>query len=126
MDDTEDYLTTRYRPKSWYVNDEFNGEFTGNKFEGTDADGDGVKENLYDVTFTHTVFGEYTLTVTYVEETKDASGEWVATGETDTKIFDYSVGATAEEEQEIVRPNTILNIIFGLFAKLLELLGLGG
>ncbi len=126
MDDTEDYLTTRYRPYSWYVNDEFNGEFKGNKFEGTDEDGDGVKENLYDVTFTHTIFGEYTLTVTYVEETKDATGEWVATGETDTKIFDYSVGTTAEEEQEIVRPNTILNIIFGLFAKLLELLGLGG
>ena len=111
MDDTENVLTTRFRPVSWYVNDDFNGEF----------------EEGYDVTFTHTIFGEYTLTINYAEETFDAAtGEWVATGETDTKTFDYSVGTTAEEEQEIVRPNTILNIIFGLFAKLLALLGIGG
>lgn len=116
MDDTENYLTTRFRPVSWYVDDTFNGEFTDNEFE-----------NGYEVTFTHTIFGEYTLTINYVEETFDATtGEWVETGVTDTKTFDYSVGTTAEEEQEIVRPNTILNIIFGLFAKLLELLGLGG
>ena len=116
MDDTEDYLTTRYRPVSWYVDDTYNGEFTDNEFE-----------NGYDVTFTHTIFGEYTLTINYVEETKDAeTGEWVATGNTDTKTFDYTVGTTEYEEQEIVRPNTILNIIFGLFAKLLELLGIGG
>ena len=111
MDDTENVLTTRFRPVSWYVNDDFNGEF----------------EEGYDVTFTHTIFGEYTLTINYAEEILDvATGEWVATGETDTKTFDYSVGTTAEEEQEIVRPNTILNIIFGLFAKLLALLGIGG
>lgn len=111
MDDTEDYLKTRFRPVSWYVNDEFNGEF----------------ENGYDVTFTHTIFGEYTLTINYVEETKDeATGEWVETGVTDTKTFSYTVGTTAEEEQEIVRPNTILNIIFGLFQQLLALLGIGG
>lgn len=116
MDDTENYLTTRYRPVSWYVDDTYNGEFTDNEFE-----------NGYDVTFTHTIFGEYTLTINYVEETKDAeTGEWVATGNTDTKTFDYTVGTTEYEEQEIVRPNTILNIIFGLFAKLLELLGIGG
>lgn len=116
MDDTENYLTTRYRPVSWYVDDTYNGEFTDNEFE-----------NGYEVTFTHTIFGEYTLTINYVEETKDdATGEWVATGNTDTKTFDYSVGTTAEEEQEIVRPNTILNIIFGLFRELLKLLGLGG
>lgn len=115
MDDTENYLTTRYRPVSWYVDDTYNGEFTDNEFE-----------NGYEVTFTHTIFGEYNLTINYVEETKDAeTGEWVATGNTDTKTFDYTVGTTAEEEQEIVRPNTILNIIFGLFKELLALLGLG-
>ena len=116
MDDTENYLTTRFRPVSWYVDDTYNGEFTDNEFE-----------NGYEVTFTHTIFGEYTLTINYVEETKDAeTGEWVATGTTDTKTFDYSVGTTAEEDQEIVRPNTILNIIFGLFRELLKLLGLEG
>lgn len=115
MDDTENYLTTRFRPVSWYVDDTYNGEFTDNEFE-----------NGYEVTFTHTIFGEYTLTINYVEETFDAAtGEWVETGVTDTKTFDYSVGTTAEEEQEIVRPNTILNIIFGLFKELLALLGLG-
>ena len=115
MDDTENYLTTRFRPVSWYVDDTYNGEFTDNEFE-----------NGYEVTFTHTIFGEYTLTINYVEETFDsATGEWVETGVTDTKTFDYSVGTTAEEEQEIVRPNTILNIIFGLFQELLKLLGLG-
>lgn len=116
MDDTENYVTTRFRPVSWYVDDTYNGEFTDNEFE-----------NGYEVAFTHTIFGEYTLTINYVEETKDATtGEWVVTGETDTKTFEYTVGTTAEEEQEIVRPNTILNIIFGLFAELLKLLGLGG
>ncbi len=111
MDDTENYLTKRFRPVSWYVNDDFNGEF----------------EDGYDVVFTHTLFGEYTLTINYVEEEFDAAtGEWVATDVTDTKTFDYTVGATEKEEQEIVRPNTILNIIFGLFAQLLALLGIGG
>ena len=115
MDDTENYLTTRFRPVSWYVDDTYNGEFTDNEFE-----------NGYEVTFTHTIFGEYTLTINYVEETFDsATGEWVETGVTDTKTFDYSVGTTEYEEQEIVRPNTILNIIFGLFKELLKLLGLG-
>lgn len=106
----------RFRPVSWYVDDEFNGEFTDNKYE-----------KGYDVTFTHTIFGKYTLIINYVEEEYDATaGEWVATGETDTKTFEYTVGTTAEEEKEIVMPNTILNIIFGLFAELLKLLGLGG
>lgn len=112
----EDNLNKRFRPVSWYVDDEFNGEFTGNKFE-----------NGYDVTFTHTIFGKYTLIINYVEEEFDATtGEWVATDVTDTKTFEYSVGTTAEEEQEIVMPNTILSIIFGLFAELLKLLGIGG
>ena len=112
MDDAEGVVGKRFRPVSWYVNDEFNGEFV---------------DNDYEVVFTHTIFGEYTLTINYVEEIKDAAtGEWVATEVVDTKTFDYTVGTTAEEEQEIIRPNTILSIIFGLFAKLLSLLGLGG
>ena len=68
-----------------------------------------------------------TLTINYVEEEyNEETGEWVATGVTDEKTFDYVVGTNEYEEQEIVRPNTILSIIFGLFAKLLSLLGLGG
>lgn len=115
--DDEDYVVgKRFVPDTWYVNEEFNGEF---------VDGD------FHVTFTHTIFGNYTLAVTYYEEelvyneTTDEY-EWVATGVTDEKIFEYSVGANEHEEQEIIRPNTILSIIFGLFQKLLELLGLGG
>ena len=114
--DAEGEINTRFVPTSWYVSEEFNGEFTGNQFE------DG-----YNVTFTHTIFGNYTLTINYVEEEyNEETGEWVATGVTDEKTFDYVVGTNAHEEQEIVRPNTILSIIFGLFAKLLSLLGLGG
>ncbi len=109
MDDAEGVVGKRFRPVAWYVNEEFNGEF----------------ENGYDVTFTHTLFGEYTLTINYVEEQLDtATGEWVATEVVDTKTFDYTVGTTAEEEQEIIRPNTILSIIFGLFAELFKLLGI--
>lgn len=115
-DDQDGVLLKRYVPATWYVNEEFNGEF---------VDGD------FDVAFTHTVFGDYTLSVTYNEEVvvyDEATDEyeWVATGVTDEKIFEYSVGANEREEQEIVRPNTILSIIFGLFQMLLELLGLGG
>ena len=114
--DANGEINTRFVPVSWYVTEEFNGEFTGNQYE------DG-----YDVNFTHTLFGNYTLTINYIEEEYNAeTGEWVATGVTDEKTFDYVVGTNEYEEQEIVRPNTILNIIFGLFAQLLALLGLGG
>ncbi len=110
MDDEEGVVGKRFVPVSWYVNDDFNGTF----------------DNGYDVVFTHTVFGEYTLTINYVEEEYNAeTDEWTPTGVTDEKTFDYTVGTTAEEEQEIIRPNTILTLIFGLFAELLKLLGLG-
>ncbi len=151
--------TKRYRPVSWYVNDEFNGEF---------------KDGNYDINFVHTSFGDYTLTINYVEEVYtcdnhtgphyfcedcgELTGEkcefcgqdtlalvcdicndptcgnvlfedesektfgWVATGEEDEKSFDYYVGPNEKEEQEVVRPNMIVSIIFGLFAKLFELL----
>ncbi len=151
--------TKRYRPVSWYVNDEFNGEF---------------KDGNYDINFVHTSFGAYSLTINYVEEVytcdnhtgpfyfcencgeltgaacehcgaetfaivcdicedptcgnalyEDESEKtfgWVATGEEDEKSFDYYVGPSAKEEQEVIRPNTILSIIFGLFAELFNLL----
>lgn len=115
-DDEDGIVGKRFVPATWYVNEDFNGEF---------VDGD------FDVTYTHTVFGDYTLAVTYYEEEiayNEATDEyeWVATGVTDEKVFEYSVGTNEYEEQEIVRPNTILSIIFGLFAKLLSLLGIGG
>lgn len=154
--------TKRYLPVSWYVNEEYNGTF---------EDGD------FDVVFTHTVFGKYTLKINYIEQVYTCDNEaeptmvcfdcgeivdgdtcptcgnpseaypcefcgqtncgnallapedhvcsWQATGEADEKTFEYTVGTTAEEEQEIVMPNTILTLIFGLFSKLLELLGIG-
>ena len=40
----------------------------------------------------------------------------------DEKSFDYYVGPSEKEEQEVIRPNMIVSIIFGLFAKLFELL----
>ena len=99
--------TKRYLPVSWYVNDEFNGEFT---------------EGNYDINFVHTSFGKYTLKVSYVEQ-EYVNGEWVNTENTDEKSFDYYVGPSEKEEQEVVRPNMIVSIIFGLFTKLAELLG---
>ena len=42
--------------------------------------------------------------------------------EEDEKSFDYYVGPSAKEEQEVIRPNTILSIIFGLFKELFALL----
>lgn len=98
--------TKRFLPVSWYVNEEFNGEF---------------KDENFDINFVHTSFGKYTLKISYVEQ-EYVNGEWVDTGVEDEKSFDYYVGPSEKEEQEVVRPNTIVNIIFGLFAKLAELL----
>lgn len=97
--------TKRFLPVSWYVNEDFNGEFNGENFN---------------INFVHTSFGKYTLSVKYVEQ-EYIDGEWVATGVEDEKSFDYYVGPSAEEEQEVVRPNMIVNIIFGIFAKIAEL-----
>lgn len=111
MDDELGVVGKRFVPVSWYVTEEFNGVF----------------EDEFDVVFTHTLYGNYTLTINYIEqEYNEETEEWVETGVTDEKTFDYVVGTNEYEEQEIVRPNTILNIIFGLFAQLLALLGLGG
>ena len=100
----------RFVPDEWYVNEDFNGKF----------------EESYDVTFTHTLFGTYILTVNYNEEKYDGTTEeWVPTGETDEKIFVYTVEETAEEKQEILMPQSILGILFGLIEMLLSLLGIG-
>ena len=116
MDDKENYLTTRYRPASWYVDETYNGEFTGNQFE-----------NGYDVTFTHTTYGDYTLTIIFVEETLDeTTGEWVATGVSDTKTFEYTVGPTEAEQEEMekVTAGSIFEIMLNVFKEFLKLLGI--
>ncbi len=110
MDNAEATVgSKRFLPVSWYVNDTHNGEFT-------EAKG-------YDVNYVHTDFGSFTLTVEYKEQEMNAEGEWVDTGVTDTKTFDYTVGPSEKDEQEVVRPNTIVNIIFGLFGYFFELIG---
>ena len=59
----------------------------------------------------------------FFEEESEMTFGWVATGEEDEKSFDYYVGPSEKEEQEVIRPNTITSIIFGIFAYLAELLG---
>ena len=114
MDDAEGVVGKRFRPVSWYVNDTFNGEFA------EDA-------TSYVVNYDHGDgnFGDYTLEVKYVEEEKDANGEWVATGIEDTKTFEYSIGPSEKDNQEVVRPNMIVSIIFGLFGYLFDLISSG-
>ncbi len=99
----------RFLPKSWWVNDEHNGEFT-------EATG-------YDVNYVHTDFGQFVLVIKYVEQEMNADGEWVDTGVEDEKVFNYSIGASEKDQQEIVMPNTIVSIIFGLFTYFFELIG---
>ena len=101
--------TKRYLPVSWWVNEEHNGEFT-------EATG-------FDVNYVHTDFGEFVLVINYVEQEMNADGEWVDTGVEDEKTFNYSIGASEKDQQEIVMPNTIVNIIFGLFTYFFELIG---
>jgi hypothetical protein len=112
MDDAAGVVGKRFRPVSWYVNETINGEFAP---DATD----------YDVSYTHKDFGANTLEIKYVEEEKNAEGEWVATGIEDVKTFKYSIGPSAQDNQEIVRPNMIVSIIFGLFGYLIDLLASG-
>ncbi len=99
----------RFRPVSWWVNDEHQGEFT-------EATG-------YDVNYVHEDFGDFVLVINYVEQEMNADGEWVDTGVEDEKVFNYSIGPSEKDEQEIIRPNTIVSIIFGLFTYFFELIG---
>ncbi len=98
----------RYLPTYWYVNDTFNGEFT--------------EDSTFTVNYVHTDFGAFTLTVNYKEQ-QLTNGEWVDTGVEDVKEFKYSIGPSEKDEEEVVRPNTIVNIIFGLFGYLFSLIG---
>ncbi len=115
----------RFVPVSWYVNEQYNGTF---------------EDGNYDVVYVHDSFGDYTLTVKYVEmqlaydeagdpmvdedgnpvfvECKDAEGNVIE----DVKEFKYTVGPSDKEIEDVVRPNMIVNIIFGLFGYLFELI----
>ncbi len=114
MDDAEGVVGKRFRPVSWYVNDTFNGEFAADEtdFVVNYDHGDGN-------------FGTYTLEVKYVEEEKDANGEWVATGIEDVNTYKYSIGPSEKDNQEVVRPNMIVSIIFALFGYLIDLIAGG-
>ncbi len=153
--------TKRFRPVSWWVNDEHQGEFT-------EATG-------YDVNYVHTDFGNFALVINYVEEVcvcdnhgepiffceecgeltgekcencgadaeaiicdmcedptcqnvlcedeSEKSFSWVTTGVEDEKVFNYSIGPSEKDQQEVVMPNTIVSIIFGLFTYFFELIG---
>ncbi len=116
MDATsKDNLTKRFRPTEWSVADtEFKGTFDKNTTDYT------VKYDHGDGNF-----GTYTLTIKYVEEEKNADGEWVATGVEDIKTFKYSIGPSEKDNQEVVRPNMIVSIIFGLFGYLIDLITSG-
>ncbi len=110
-----DNLNTRFRPVKWSVaGTNFGGEFAA---DATD----------YTVKYDHGDgnFGTYTLTIQYVEEQKGADGEWVATGVEDVKTFEYSIGPSEKDNQEVVRPNMIVSIIFGLFGYLMDLITSG-
>ncbi len=109
MDDYDGDIGKRFRPVSWYVNDTFNGEFAA---DATD----------YTVKYVHDDFGSYVLTIKYVEE-EFVDGAWSATGVEDEKSFDYSIGPSDKDKENIVRPQTITSIIFALMGYLVDLLG---
>lgn len=125
---TDDYdliIGKKWVPVSWYVDDEMNGEFT---------------DGNYDVLYVHESFGTYKLKLTFVEmeiafdeegnpivdeegnltwvECLDEEGNKI----TDEKEFTYRVGPTEKEQQDVVMPNMIVNIIFGLFGYFFEVI----
>lgn len=115
MDDDKGIVGKRFRPTDWNVaGTDFGGEFTADTTDYT------VKYDHGDGNF-----GTYTLTINYVEEEKNADGEWVATGVEDVKTFEYSIGPSEKDNQEVVRPNMIVSIIFGLFGYLIDLITSG-
>ncbi len=117
MDNKADVLKKRFRPTEWSVNDGVHsGKFAEECTTYNEAD--------YTVKYDHKDFGQFELTIKYVEEEKQ-NGEWVKTGIEDTKTFKYSIGPSAEDEKEILMPNMIVKIIFGLFGYLFDLIGSG-
>lgn len=132
-DDYEFVIMKKFVPVSWYVNDQYNGTF--------EAGANGFIENGdYDVVYVHDSFGTYQLKIKYVEmeiafdeegnpivdengmpvwvECKDADGNTIE----DEKVFNYRVGPSEKEQQEVVMPNMIVNIIFGLFGYFFEVI----
>ncbi len=104
-DDFEGVIGKRFVPVSWYVNDEYNGEF---------------EDGNYLVEYTHTKYGEYTLTIQYIEEAYDEeTGEWVATGVTSESVYEYEV-APNEKEQDDVQSDNILSIFTKIFQTILS------
>ncbi len=97
---------TRYVPTSWEVNADTKGEF---------------ENGIYDARYTQRKYGNYTLAVTFVEETFDGdTAEWVATGKTDVKAVDYVIGATELELKEDVFPSKLVYFIFGVLYELIN------
>lgn len=120
MDDAEGVIGKRFRPTEWAVADtQFGGKFAETYTKDYDAADYTVKYDHGDGNF-----GTYTLTIKYVEEEK-VDGEWVATGIEDVKTFKYSIGPSEKDNQEVVRPNMIVSIIFGLFGYLFDLISSG-
>ncbi len=121
MDDAEGVIGKRFRPTEWSVADtKLGGKFAETYTKTYDAED-------YTVQYDHGDgnFGTYTLTIKYVEEEKNADGEWVSTGIEDVKNFKYSIGPSEKDNQEVVRPNMIVSIIFGLFGYLVDLITSG-
>ncbi len=121
MDDAEGVVGKRFRPTEWGVDGtQFGGKFAETYTKTYDA-------NDYTVKYDHGDgnFGTYTLTINYVEEEKAADGTWVATGIEDVKTFKYSIGPSEKDNVEVVRPNMIVSIIFGLFGYLIDLITSG-
>ncbi len=120
MDDYEGVENKRFRPTEWSVADtKFGGKFAETYTKAYDAEDYTVKYDHGDGNF-----GTYTLTIKYVEEEK-VDGEWTATGIEDVKTFKYSIGPSEKDNVEVVRPNMIVSIIFGLFGYLIDLITSG-
>jgi hypothetical protein len=120
MDDAEGVVGKRFRPTEWAVADtKFSGKFAETYTKAYNAEDYTVKYDHGDGNF-----GTYTLTIKYVEEEK-VDGEWTATGIEDVKTFKYSIGPSEKDNQEVVRPNMIVSIIFGLFGYLIDLIASG-
>ena len=96
---------TKFMPVSWYVNDELQGDF---------------KNGDYTVTYKHSDIGTYNLIVVF-EKFIHAENSWQSTGETDTKIVNYTIKETdSNQSQELYI--SILELIFKMISALLQII----
>ena len=96
---------TKFMPVSWYVNDEIQGDF---------------KNCDYTVTYKHSDIGTYNLIVVF-EKFIYAENSWQSTGETDTKIVNYTIKETdSDQSQELYI--SILELIFKMISALLQII----